>query len=78
MSESIKSSRNLVKMLLCLFFLSLTSCEIFAVIDSEQLIIVESKISEDRFRCRYNNGQNFLELITKDSLIVGDTLRFSK
>ena len=78
MFKNTKPSRNLAKMLLCLVFLSLTSCEIFAVIDSEQFIIVESKISENRFRCRYNNGQNFLELITKDSLVVGDTLRFSK
>lgn len=73
-----KLTRNLAKLMLCLVFLSLTSCEIFAVIDAEQTIIVESKVSENRFRCRYNNGSNFLEIITKDSLVVGDTLRFSK
>ena len=78
MYSNTKSSSNLAKMLLCLVFLSLTSCEIFAVIDAEQTIIVERKVSENRFRCRYNNGQNFLEIITKNSLIVGDTLRFSK
>lgn len=64
--------------LLYLVFLSLTSCEVFAVIDTEQTIIVERKVSENRFRCRYNNGTNFLEVITKDSLVVGDTLSFSK
>ena len=78
MFQNTKQTRNLAKWLLCLVFLSLTSCEIFAVIDTDQTIIVERKVSENRFRCRYNNGANFLEVITKDSLVVGDTLRFSK
>ena len=78
MFQNTKQTRNLAKWLLCFVFLSLTSCEIFAVIDTDQTIIVERKVSENRFRCRYNNGANFLEVITKDSLVVGDTLRFSK
>jgi hypothetical protein len=78
MLKSTKLTRNLTKLMVCLVFFSLTSCEIFAVIDTEQTIIIESKVSENRFRCRYNNGSNFLEIITKDSLVAGDTLRFSK
>ena len=78
MLKSTKLTRNLAKLMLCLVFISITSCEIFAVIDTEKTIIVESKVSENRFRCSYNNGSNFLEIITKDSLVVGDTLRFSK
>ena len=78
MFKKIPNASNLLYTMLVAVLLSLTSCEIFAVIDTEQTIIVESKVSENRFRCRYNNGSNFLEIITKDSLVVGDTLRFSK
>jgi hypothetical protein len=79
MFKKMPNASNLLYTMLCLVFIfTLTSCEIFAVIDVEQSIIVERKVSENRFRCRYNNNRNFLEIITKDSLIVGDTLRFSK
>lgn len=64
--------------LFSLILLTLNSCEIFAVIESNSPMIVESKVASDRYRVRYNNNKNFLEIITTDSLCVGDTLRISK
>ena len=64
--------------LFSLILLTFSSCEIFAVIETNSPMIVERKVSSDRYRVRYNNNKNFLEIITTDSLCVGDTLRIAK
>lgn len=64
--------------LFSLMLLSLSSCEIFALIETSSPMIVESKVASDRYRVRYNNNENFLEIVTTDSLCVGDTLRIAK
>ena len=81
MITNTKTSSNFLILVLCTVLLfTMQSFDIFAVVDTNYPIIVERKINVDRYRCTYiyNSQKFFMEVITKDSLIVGDTLRFSK
>lgn len=76
-----KTSSNFLKLLLCAVLLfTMQSCAIFAVVDTNYPIIVDRQVAVDRYRCNYtyNSQKFFMEVITKDSLRVGDTLRFAK
>lgn len=55
----------------------LYGCEIYSVVDTNKPMIVESKVDSNRYRIRYNDSAFFMEIITKDSLKIGDTLRWS-
>lgn len=63
-----------------LLALVLTSCEIFAVIDTSQQIKVIQQKSDNQYRVEYtyNGGKYFMEIITDQPLEVGDLLEITK
>ena len=69
--------RNIL-IIIALFLL--VSCEIYAVVDLNEPIIVEQKVSQDRYRVGYyyNNQHYFMEIITNQNLQVGDKLKLIK
>ena len=60
----------------------LVSCsfKIYAVIDCKSPIIVEQKVSENRYRVSYyyNERHYFMEIITNENLEIGDKLQLIK
>ena len=58
----------------------LTSCEIFAVIDTNQQIKVIQQKSDNQYRVEYtyNGSKYFMEIITDQPLEVGDLLEITK
>ena len=60
----------------------LVSCcfEIYAVIDCKSPIIVEQKVSENRYIVGYyyNKQHYFMEIITNENLKIGDKLQLIK
>lgn len=70
--------KKLIVIILISFMLS--GCEVFVVIDTSQPITVDSKVSENRYRCLYSDGNAtyFLEIISDESLNIGDPLFLGK
>ncbi len=74
------STRYFLNALLAAALLSNCKVEIYPVIDTNSPIIVKYKVSENRYRVDYNYAgtKYFMEIITQDSLNVGDTLKMSR
>lgn len=70
------------KLVYILLLIVLVSCsfEIYAVIDCKSPIIVEQKVSENRYRVGYyyNEQHYFMEIITNENLEIGDKLQLIK
>jgi hypothetical protein len=68
--------KTLYKILLILISIQLLNCDMYAVIDNRQPIIITQQYSKIKYRCSYiyNGREYYMHIISNEQLKVGDTL----